>query len=132
MQSGATNGFEQDADSRVVDIRDESWILLPQFGADDPNLQSNYCCAKQTAYLLKQASARVENDLAGLAVTIVDGEIRDGSLLREVLDMLHKLICLARIRNASDDNSVCILPWHIVMARKAHAALDSSVRYDGP
>ena len=130
--SGAANGFEQDADSQVIDARDESWILSADLGADDPNVPSDFCCAKQTAYLLKRASARVENALVALAVNIVDGgEANHDPLLNEVLQMLHKLICLARIRNASDDDSVCILPWHVVMARKAYAALDSTMRYDG-
>ena len=127
---GGPTGFEHDPDARLIDVRDETWAFFPAFDLEDPNVSSKFCRARASAYLLKQASAREEHGVLPLAVRIISGGDKDGSL-REVLEMYHKLASLARIRGITDHGSG-ILPYHVAIASRAHAALKNRMQYQYP
>ena len=120
-------GFDQEADARLLDVRDETWVLLPSANLGDPNLPSKFCRAQSRAYLLKQAGAGEEDGLLPLAVNAVHGGDTEEWLL-EVLGMYRDLATLARVRNITD-SVIGILPLHVAAASKAYAALNNTMRY---
>ena len=120
-------GFDQEADARLLDVRDETWLVFPDANLNDPNLPSMLCQAQSCAYLLKQAGEKEENGVLPLAVGVVDGGGTDGWLL-EVMRMYRNLAALARLRSITDSVRG-ILPLHVAATSKAHAALSTKTRY---
>ena len=127
---GEPNSSEQGAETRLIDMRDETWAMLLDSCVDDPNIRSGYCCAQTSGYLLKRAGANDEDGLLPLAVSIVHGDTKKGSLLTEVLGMYRNLATLARMQNIADPLKG-ILPWHIAAAERAYNAVSTTMRYDG-
>lgn len=71
-----------------------------------------------------------EDGLMAFAVNIVHAQKPDKALLKDVLCMYRGLAMLARVRGAVDPVSN-VLPWHIAATKKAHAIVNSTMRWAG-
>ena len=123
-------GFSQDQENRLIDVRDETWIFQPKHSIDDPFRTTDLCKAQASGYLLKRHDKADQDGLDALAVMLIHHEERQSNaILREVLEMYHKLSVLARVRNPAQAVKA-LLPLHVAAARTGHAAVSSMMRRD--
>lgn len=121
-------GFSQDQDSRLIDVRDETWIIQPRYSINDPFGTTEVCKALASGYLLKRHDKADQDGLDALAVTLIHHEEKQSNaILREVLEMYHKLSVLARVRNPAQAVKA-LLPLHVAAARAGHAAVSGTMR----
>ena len=119
---------DHDAEARLLDITDESWGVVVTRGIDDPCASSEYCPALASGYLLKRAGPRDEDGLVRVGVDIVHGQKPHRPLLKAVLGMYRNLGLLARLRGIADPVRG-LEPYHIATVRKAHHAVNATMRY---
>lgn len=120
--------FSQDQDSRLIDVRNETWIFQPRYSIDDPFRTTDLCKAQASGYLLKRHNKADQDGLDALAVMLFHHEERQSNaILREVLEMYQKLSVLARVRNPAQAVKA-LLPLHVAAARTGHAALSGTMR----
>lgn len=122
-------GFDQDSEARLIDARDDTWVLYPKVSIDDPFLPSPFCPSKKSAYLLKRGGGSEIDGFFPLAVSLVQtSEKGNEGLMQEVLEMYHKLALLARIRGLTNV-STGVLPLHMAAASKAYSALSTTMQW---
>ena len=121
-------GFSQDQDSRLIDVRDETWIFQPRYSIDDPFRTTGLCKAQASGYLLKRHDKTDQDGLDALAVMLLHHEEKQSNaILREVLETYHKLSVLARVRNPAQAVKA-LLPLHVAAARTGYAAVSGLMR----
>ncbi len=125
-----TGVFDHNAEARLIDITDETWGATIARGLDDPNVPTDCCHASMSGYLIKRAGARDEDGLMAFAVNIIHAQKPDKALLKDVLGMYRGLTMLAKVRGVVDPESN-VLPWHVAAAKKAHAVVNSTMRWAG-
>ncbi|MDI1489639.1 MAG: hypothetical protein OHK93_000836 [Ramalina farinacea] len=123
-------GFSQDQESRLIDVRDETWIFQPRYSIDDPFRTTDLCKAQASGYLLKRHDKADQDGLDALVVMLIHHEERQSNaILREVLEMYQKLSVLARVRNPAQAVKA-LLPLHVAAARTGYAAVSGTMRRD--
>ena len=124
-------GFEQESDAKLVDIRQETWMLLPPTNLEhDPYTSSPFGQPMKEGYLLKRAGPNDGDGVVTLAVSIMQIDEDQPDLLLETLQMFHKLATLARQRHVVDP-LVGMLPIHVAAATEGYDAVSSSMRVGG-
>ena len=113
---------DHDADTRLIDITDETWGVVVNRVGDDAFLPSEFCPALASGYLLKRVGPRDEDGVARTGVNIILGQKPHRPLLKAVLGMYRNLGLLARIRGIAD-HLKGVEPFHIAAVRKATAAV---------
>lgn len=125
----STTAFnDHDADARLIDVTDETWGVLVGRSLDDGCVPSEYCSALASGYLIKRRGPHEEDGLSRIGVNIIRGQKPHRPLLKAVLGMYSNLALLARIRGIAD-RARSVDPYHIVVVRKAHMAVNSTMSY---
>ena len=126
----AASAFESEADMRLIDVRDESWMFIPKEPIDDDRyMPSMSMPCLYEGYVLKRKGVVDEDSVRALSVHLIyTSEESSIDLLIEVLHMFHKLAFLARLRNITDSING-MLPIHVAAANKGCQAVSSAVRW---
>ena len=124
-----TLGLDVDSDTRLIDLRDETWMcLFDGLVETDTFMASAYALPDFEGQLLKRAGVVNEDGVLSLSVHLMfSNEGTSMALLRESLEMYHKLAFLARMRNITDSTDG-ILPLHVAAASKGRQAVSSAAR----
>ena len=125
------SGFEQEADSKLIDVREDTWMFVSsEVLQGDPRMPSLFCQPIAEGFLLKRAGATDEDGVYSLGVGLVhSSEIDQTNLLKETLQMFHKLSVLARMRRITDPLSG-MLPIHLAAALKGCSTLISAMAWE--
>ena len=124
-----TTSGDNDPQTRLVDVADETWGVTLDRSINDFNVPSHFCPALVSGFLLKRAGPRDEDSLLPLGVNIVHAPKPLKSVLREVLGMYRDLATLARVRGIVDPVTG-VVPWHVAAVGKAHKVINREMRYE--
>lgn len=128
MPTPNTVSFDNDHDTRLVDVAEETWgFVLGTTSSDSTYLKedaSPWCSALLRGHLMKRAGVRDEDGLVNLQVDMLHAHKPSPALLKEILEMYGSLGTLARIRGIVDTVK-SVLPWHLAMAKKSLIALQT-------
>ena len=136
LPTPTATSFDHDHDARLVDVSEETWgIVMPGASVGTPWSPYEDSAAassppRLSGHLMKRAGVRDEDGLVNNRVDILHAPNPSHALLKEVLEMYGNLGSIARIRGIVDSVK-SVLPLHMAMAKKSHAALQAMGTEEG-
>ncbi|KAL8787851.1 MAG: hypothetical protein Q9195_007591 [Heterodermia aff. obscurata] len=135
LPTPTATSFDHDRTARLVDVSEETWgVVMAGTIANapwDPDQDSTASSPPRfSGHLMKRAGVRDGDGLVNIRVDILQAANASQALLKEVLEMYGSLGTLARMRGIVDPVK-SVLPWHIAIAKKSYAALQTMGTEEG-